>query len=106
MPTLDYNGTPFEINDDGFLVDPAVWNEDIALLLAKDQEGLDALGREHWAAIHFIREFWLEHGLAPMIRILCKRTGLKLKRIYVLFPSGPARGVCKLAGLPSADGCV
>ena len=37
---------------------------------------------------------------------VCKATGLPLKRVYELFPSGPARGACKLAGLPKPDGCV
>jgi len=37
---------------------------------------------------------------------LCKETGHKLKEIYELFPSGPAKGACKLAGLPKAAGCV
>jgi tRNA 2-thiouridine synthesizing protein E len=41
-----------------------------------------------------------------MIRYVCKNSGLKLKEIYSLFPSGPAMGACKLAGLPSPEGCV
>ena len=50
--------------------------------------------------------FWLEHDRAPLVRKICKTTGLKLKTIYELFPSGPAKGACKLAGLPSPEGCV
>jgi tRNA 2-thiouridine synthesizing protein E len=41
-----------------------------------------------------------------MVRSMCKSTGVPLKRIYELFPSGPAKGACKLAGLPKPDGCV
>jgi tRNA 2-thiouridine synthesizing protein E len=41
-----------------------------------------------------------------MVRAMCKGTGVALKRIYELFPSGPAKGACKLAGLPKPDGCV
>jgi len=41
-----------------------------------------------------------------MVRKICKNTGLKLKYIFELFPSGPAKGACKLAGLPKPDGCV
>ena len=44
--------------------------------------------------------------MAPMVRSVCKETGLSLRRIYELFPSGPAKGACKLAGLPKPDGCV
>ena len=41
-----------------------------------------------------------------MIRKLCKKTDFKLKYIYELFPSGPAKGACKVAGLPKPTGCV
>ncbi len=106
MPTLDYRGTPLSVNEDGFLVEPEAWTKDIARFLALDQEGLAELDDDHWAVLDYIRGFYLEHDRPPMIRYLCKNTGLKLKAIYVLFPSGPAKGACKLAGLPNADGCV
>ncbi len=106
MPTLDHHGAPLDVNEDGFLVDPSQWTEDVARLLALEMEGVTELNRQHWAVIHYIRNFYLEHGLAPLIRKICKTTGIKLKAIYGLFPSGPADGACKVAGLPSADGCV
>ena len=30
----------------------------------------------------------------------------ELREIYELFPSGPAKGACKVAGLPKPTGCV
>jgi sulfur relay (sulfurtransferase) DsrC/TusE family protein len=30
----------------------------------------------------------------------------EVKEIYELFPSGPAKGACKVAGLPKPTGCV
>ena len=74
--------------------------------LAKSQEGLAELTDEHWAIVNFIRNHYLETNLAPMVRSICKATGLPLRRIYELFPSGPAKGACKVAGLPKPDGCV
>jgi dissimilatory sulfite reductase related protein len=106
MATVNLNGTSVELNEEGFLVDPGIWNEEIALLLARHEEGLDALGDHHWAVIRFIREHFLQHQAAPMVRSICKSTGVPLKQIYELFPSGPAKGACKLAGLPKPDGCV
>lgn len=106
MPTLTYRGTPLELNELGFLARPEDWSEDVARFLALDQEAIAALGPDHWAVIHYIRGFYLEHGLAPLIRKICKTTGLKLKYIYELFPSGPAKGACKVAGLPTPEGCV
>jgi tRNA 2-thiouridine synthesizing protein E len=106
MPTVAFQGRQLELNEEGFLADPGEWTEDVALVLAKDQESLDALTPEHWAVIRFIRSYYLEKKLAPMVRAICKTTGLQLRQIYELFPSGPAKGACKLAGLPKPDGCV
>ena len=106
MTTIDFNGTPVEINEEGFLVDPNVWNEELALALAKNEEGLEELTKEHWAVIRFIRTYFEENNSAPMVRAVCKGSGIRLQQIYDLFPSGPAKGACKLAGLPKPDGCV
>ena len=56
--------------------------------------------------LRFIRNHYIETENAPMVRAMCKNTGVPLKRIYELFPSGPAKGACKLAGLPKPNGCV
>jgi len=106
MNTIDFNGTPVEINEEGFLVDPQGWNEEIAVILARREEGLEELTEEHWSVIRFIRSYFEEKHSAPMVRAVCKGTGVKLQQIYDLFPSGPAKGACKLAGLPKPDGCV
>ena len=106
MATVDYQGRKLELNEEGFLAHPEEWTEEIAVLLAKDQENLDALTPEHWAVIRYIREYYREKKLAPMVRSICKTTSLQLRQIYELFPSGPAKGACKLAGLPKPDGCV
>ena len=106
MSPIVFNGLSVAQNEEGFLVDPSVWNEELALVLAKAEEGLDQLTDDHWAVIRFIRGHFVENNSAPMVRAMCKSTGVPLKRIYELFPSGPAKGACKLAGLPKPDGCV
>jgi tRNA 2-thiouridine synthesizing protein E len=106
MSGLVFNGQVVALNEEGFLEDPSIWNEDLAKALAQSEEGLDALGDEHWAVIRFIRAHFEEKQGAPMVRAVCKGTGLRLQQIYDLFPSGPAKGACKLAGLPKPDGCV
>ena len=106
MPKLILVGEEFEVDEDGFLQEPDRWNDNIAKALAKAAEGIEELTEEHWKAINYIRQYYLQYGQAPMVRKLCKDTGLNLKQIYNLFPSGPARGVCKIAGLPKPAGCV
>jgi tRNA 2-thiouridine synthesizing protein E len=106
MPEIEINGNKIELNEEGFMANPKEWNEEIAKALGKAEEGLDELTKDHWAVINYIRGYYLEKELAPMVRKICKHTGLKLKYIFELFPSGPAKGACKLAGLPKPDGCV
>ncbi len=106
MATIAVDGRTIELNEEGFLADPAVWDRSIAAALARQEEGIHELTAEHWAVIEIIRYHYVETSLAPMVRKICQATGLTLKRIYELFPSGPAKGACKLAGLPKPDGCV
>ena len=106
MGELVFKGQAVALNEEGFLEDPGLWNEELALALAKAEEGLESLGEEHWSVLRFIRAHYEEKQGAPMVRAVCKGTGLRLQQIYDLFPSGPAKGACKLAGLPKPDGCV
>ena len=94
-----------DIDEDGFIQEPDKWNEVVAAALGKT-EGVDDLTEDHWKVVNFLRDYYLEFGVAPMIRKLCKETGFKLNIIYELFPSGPAKGACKIAGLPKPTGCV
>ena len=105
MPDFQVGDTTLEIDEDGFIQQPDLWNKDVAAALGKT-EGVDELTDDHWKVVDYLREYYLEYGVAPMIRRLCKSTGFKLKEIYELFPSGPAKGACKVAGLPKPTGCV
>jgi TusE/DsrC/DsvC family sulfur relay protein len=105
MPSYECEGRVYEVDEDGFLEDPGLWNEDVAKDF-RGTEGITELTDDHWKVIHYIRNYYLEFGIAPMVRKVCKQTGFSLKEIYNLFPSGPAKGACKLAGLPKPTGCV
>lgn len=105
MANIDVKGQQIEIDEDGFLVDPDVWNQDIVEVFAK-LEDVSELTEDHWKVINYLRDYYKQFGIAPMIRKLCKDTGFTLKQIYDMFPSGPAKGACKLAGLPKPTGCV
>ena len=67
---------------------------------------IEELNEEHQKVIAVLREYYEKNGIAPMVRVLSKVTGFKLKHIYELFPSGPGKGACKMAGLPKPTGCV
>ena len=99
------NNQKIEMDGDGFMLQPELWNDEVAALIAKADD-IENLTEDHWKVIRVIRQNYEEKGLAPMVRVICKETGLKLKQIYELFPLGPARGACRVAGLPKPEGCV
>lgn len=105
MRELKVGEMTFEVNEDGFIQEPDRWNEEVATALAAT-DGVAELTAKHWRVVRYIRAHYLEFDLPPLVRKLCKQTGFKLKEIYDLFPGGPAKGACKVAGLPNAKGCV
>ena len=105
MPTVEYGGKSFTVDEDGFIDSFENWNEEWVQLV-KEAEGIDELTDEHWKTVHVLQDYYKKNGIAPMVRILSKVTGFKLKHIYELFPSGPGKGACKMAGLPKPTGCV
>ena len=105
MAKITLGGKEFDIDDDGFIQDPNAWDPSVADDLAKT-EGVNNLTQSHWAVVNYIRDYYLKNNTAPMVRRLCKETNFKLSEIYEMFPSGPARGACKIAGLPKPTGCV
>ncbi len=105
MPTFEHGSVKIQVDEDGFMEEPETWNNDVAFALAST-EGVNELTEKHWKVVHYLRDYYKQFGIAPMIRKLCKETGFSLKEIYDLYPSGPAKGACKVAGLPKPTGCV
>ena len=105
MPEINVNGTAFEVDEDGFLVNLSDWTEEMAVFLAKE-EGVEELSEDHWKLINYLRGYFKDYGIAPMVRKMTKESGYSLKEIYDLVPSGPSKGACKVVGLPKPTGCV
>jgi len=105
MAKVTLGSKEIEIDEDGFIQEPDLWDEAVAQDLAKTEEVAE-MTPDHWAIVNFLRNYFLEFGIAPPIRMITKQTGFDLKTIYKLFPSGPAKGACKVAGLPKPTGCV
>jgi len=105
MAIFEWNDLKIEVDEDGFMEDPEQWDEKVALALAST-EGVAELDENHWKMITYLRDYYAKFGIAPMIRKLCKETGFSLKQVYDMFPSGPAKGACKVAGLAKPTGCV
>ena len=111
MATLEFEGKSYEVDEEGYLMDWAVWAEGIAAVMAKE-DGLE-LTDAHWDVIRFLREYFEKYQIAPMIKILTKELAKKYgkekgntKYLYELYPAGPAKQACRYAGLPKPTGCV
>ena len=105
MPEVQFAGKTFVVDEDGFIDSYTNWSQEWVEYVKKE-EGIDELSDEHNQVIKVLREYYEKNGIAPMVRVLSKVTGFKLKHIYELFPSGPGKGACKMAGLPKPTGCV
>ncbi len=105
MAQLELAGSMYEVDEHGFMQETEKWNEDVAKAFAS-LEGIIELTPDHWKAINYLRSYYLQNGICPMIRRLIKETGFNLSRLYELFPQGPANSACKWAGVPKPTGCV
>ncbi len=111
MPNIDVNGKSYETDEEGYLVNLGEWNRDVADYIAK-AESVD-MTDQHWEVVDFLRGYYDEYQIAPAVRVLTKAIGKKLgpdkgnsQYLYELFPYGPAKQACKIAGLPKPTGCV
>lgn len=94
-----------ERDAEGYLVDPEAWNEEIAAELAAE-EGV-GLNDEYWPILHFMREYWQEHRVAPDVRhvvdFIASSDGADKRtvktQLFRLFPYGYVKQACKIAGM-------
>ena len=103
MP-LEVAGHTLAVDTEGYLVDPAQWNEQVAEALARQERIV--LSDEHWAVIRFVREYYERHHIAPDARNVMKHLAEfkgagKAGRndLFVLFAYGYVRQACKIAGM-------
>jgi len=93
------------VDAEGFLLDPAQWDRELAERIA-GEAGIAELTDRHWLVIDFMRERFLTTGTAPSIRSLGKESGVPVKELYELFPKGPAKLAAKIGGIPKPRGCI
>ena len=110
MPELIIEGKKIALDKDGYLKDLSDWSPQIAAALAAEED--IALTEQHWEVIHLLREFYEEHGLSPMMRVLVKQMRTtygaeKGSSLYLmqLYPEYPALIASKIAGLPRPTNC-
>ena len=90
---------------EGYLVDPENWSDAVARELAAEEK-LE-LTEPYWSILHFMREYWCVHQVAPDVRHVVgflsddqgmdKRTAKE--QLFQLFPYGYVQQACKIAGM-------
>lgn len=111
MVILEVEGRSVVLTGDGFLRDHRDWDETVATALAAC-EGM-TLTDAHWEIIRFMRAYYLRAQHLPNMRMFVKAVGQTLgeekgssRYLYRLFPKGPLKYACKLAGLPKPPHCI
>jgi TusE/DsrC/DsvC family sulfur relay protein len=105
MTAATYAGHSVDVNEEGFLVDPGQWTEDMAPQIAKAAV-IEELTPLHWQVIRFMRSEYQAKGTGPTVRVLGKTSGVSIKELYQLFPKGPAKTAARIAGIPKPRGCI
>lgn len=97
--------------EEGFLRNSNDWNEEIAVEIAESNN--IALTEAHWEIIRFIRNYYLQYQHLPNARVFVKavRQALGEKKgnsryLHRLFPEGPLKFSCKIAGIPKPPSCL
>lgn len=102
-----------ETDEEGYLINPEDWNEEIAEELALqhlERENVK-LTDDHWGLIQYFRDYYAAEKTHPsmhkLVMTLGKQHGKEFHErkeyeeyLYTLFPKGPVPELCKLAGLP------
>jgi len=111
MNVIKVGNAELKLDNNGYLASMDDWSPEVATSFAEIE--MLELTEQHWKVIQFVRDFYQRYDTSPAIRILVKA----LKETYGdeignsrylqrLFPNGPAKIACKLAGLPKPAKCL
>jgi len=108
---FEFKGRRYQVYAKGNLVHLDDWNEELAQHIAAKES--IALSDAHWEVIRFLRKFYFQYGITPMVRLLIKHMRQQFGAdkssedyLYELFPEGPSRQGSRIAGLPEPQGCI
>lgn len=110
---IEVNGKKIKTDEEGYLLNLDDWNEEVCEALIKQHEadGHKPVSETARGLIDYFREYYQENKVHPtmhkLVLTLGKHQGEHFhdqeaykKFLYDLFPHGPVRMLCKLAGLP------
>lgn len=108
---LKINGQELATTEQGFLVNYQDWTRQVAEQMAQQERLI--LMTEHWEILVFIQDYYQRYQHLPNSRLFVKAIAKKLgvekgnsHYLQGLFPKGPLKIACKLAGLPKPPTCL
>ncbi|MDA0281382.1 MAG: tRNA 2-thiouridine synthesizing protein E [Pseudohongiellaceae bacterium] len=108
---MEINGREIALDKEGYLIELADWDEDVASNLAAQEQ--ITLGPAHWEVINLLRIFYNRHQMSPANRALVNLVKRDLgadkgKSVYLmkLFRGSPAKTASKISGLPKPENCL
>ena len=105
---VEVDGKIIETTPMGFLVNVADWNEQVAEVIAEQEDV--TLTDKHWDVINYLRDEYINNnGNQPNTRNLVKAIAkiwndksVNAKTLYELFPGDPSKQAGRIGGLPES----
>ena len=104
---VEVNGQVIETTETGFLTKLEDWNEDIAKVIALQEE--IELTERHWDVIKYLRDEFINNkenqpNTRNMVKDLGKLWGEKIdtKSLFDLFHGNPSKQAGRIGGLPES----
>jgi TusE/DsrC/DsvC family sulfur relay protein len=89
---------PVQFDEDGLLVVPGLWNERLAMEIAR-QHDIGELTEAHWKVIHSLRQHYERFGAPPAMIQICRIHGQDRHWVHDLFHT--CLNAWRVAGLPN-----
>lgn len=102
--SIQIDGITLETDNEGYLLDPALWSEGVAIEIAR-LENIN-MTQAHWEIVNFVRDYFETWQVVPENRTLLKtlrerhgKDTATRRYIQQLFPYGFGQQACKIAGM-------
>lgn len=97
MITVEGNITALQIDENGLLVQPELWDKEVAIFLAR-RLNIHPLTADHWKIIEALRKHYHRFGTAPTMHNICHANHQSRDWVHKLFHN--CFNAWRVAGLP------
>jgi len=102
--SLVFEGKEVEVDNEGYLLDPSLWDDSVAEQVAASLS-LE-MNEDRWEIVRIVRDYFEQTTCVPELRTVLKTLKEKFgkekatrKHVYYLFPYGYGQQACKIAGM-------